>query len=61
MDLISLIVVLIVIGLLLWLVNNFIPMEPSIKQILNVVVIIAVVIWLLTVFLGPLPNIRVGR
>lgn len=61
MDLISLIVVLIVVGLLLYLVNNFIPMEPSIKQILNMVVIIAVVIWLLSVFLGPLPNIRVGR
>jgi predicted membrane protein len=46
MDLISLIVVLVVVGLLLWLVNAYIPMEPSIKQILNVVVII----WLLKVF-----------
>lgn len=61
MDLISLIIVLIVIGLLLWLINNFIPMEPSIKQILNVVVVIAVVLWIITLFLGPLPDIRVGR
>lgn len=61
MDLISLVVVLIVIGLLLWLINNYIPMEPSIKQILNVVVVIAVVLWILTIFLGPLPSIHVGR
>lgn len=62
MDLISLVVVLIVIGVLLWLVNSYIPMDPKIKQITNAVVVIAVVLWLLTVF-GLLPamrSIRVG-
>ena len=47
---ISLIVTLIVIGLLLWLVNTYIPMDPKIKQILNIVIVICVVLWLLNVF-----------
>ena len=59
MDLVSLVVVLIVVGVLLWLTNSFIPMDPKIKQIINVVVIIFVVLWLLSVFLGGLPNIRI--
>jgi len=50
MPLIQLAVILIVIGVLLWLVNNYIPMQGSIKRILNAVVIIAVVLWLLNVF-----------
>ena len=50
MSLISLIVTLIVIGVLLWLVNNYIPMDGKIKKILNVVVVICVVVWLLYVF-----------
>ena len=61
MDLISLVVVLIVIGVLLWLVNSYMPMDPTIKQILNAVVVIAVVLWLLSLFVGPLPNIHVGK
>jgi len=63
MDLISLVVVLIVVGLLLWMVNNYIPMEARIKQILNIVVIIAVVLWLLSAFgiLSGLPRIQVGK
>ncbi len=61
MDLISLIVVLIVIGVLLWLVNTYMPMDATVKQILNAVVIIALVLWLLSLFIGPLPNIHVGR
>lgn len=52
MPLISLVVILIVIGVLLWLVNSFIPMDPKIKSILNAVVIIAVVIWLLYILMG---------
>jgi undecaprenyl pyrophosphate phosphatase UppP len=47
MPLINLVVVLIVVGVLLWLINRFIPMASSIKTILNVVVVIAVVIWVL--------------
>lgn len=50
MPLINLVFVLIVVGVLLWLVNSFIPMDRKIKQILNIVVVIGVVIWLLQVF-----------
>ena len=64
MSLISLVIVLVVVGVLLGLVNTFIPMEARIKSILNAVVIIAVVLWLLSVFLGGyggLSGIRVGK
>ena len=63
MPLISLVVVLIVVGVLLWLVNTYIPMDGKIKSILNAVVVIAVVIWLLQAFglLGSLEGIRVGH
>jgi len=50
MSLISLAVTLIVIGVLLWLVNTYIPMDGKIKNILNVVVVICVVVWLLFAF-----------
>lgn len=62
MPLIQFLVILIVIGVLLWLVNSFIPMQRSIKKILNVVVVIAVVLWLLNVFglLTSLSTFRVG-
>jgi low temperature requirement protein LtrA len=63
MDLISLIVTLIVVGVLLWLVNTYIPMDRKIKQILNAVVVVAVVVWLLNV-MGLMDSIRgvhVGR
>ncbi len=50
MSLISLIITLIVIGVLLWLVNTYIPMDGKIKQILNIVVVICVVVWLLYAF-----------
>lgn len=62
MPLINVVITLIVVGVLLWLVNSYIPMDGKIKQILNVVVLIAVVLWLLQVFgvLGPLGSVRVG-
>ncbi len=62
MPLLNLVLVLIVIGVLLWLVSTYIPMDSKIKSILNAVVVIAVVIWLLQVFglLGSLQNITVG-
>ena len=61
--LVSVLVTLVVVGLLLWLVNSFIPMDGRIKQILNIVVIIAVVLWLLSAFgiLSGLPAIRIGN
>jgi hypothetical protein len=63
MPLIQLVLTLIVVGVLLWLVNSYIPMAGSIKMILNAVVIIVVVLWLLSVFglIGELTNIRVGK
>ena len=50
MSLISLAITLIVIGVLLWLVNAYIPMDGKIKKILNVVVVICVIVWLLYAF-----------
>ena len=50
MPLLQLIMVLVVVGVLLWLVNRFVPMAGSIKSILNAVVVIGVVLWLLDVF-----------
>ena len=63
MPLLSILVTLVVVGVLLWLVNSFIPMAGSIKSILNAVVVIFVVLWLLNVFglFASLPNLRVGR
>jgi hypothetical protein len=59
--LLQLILVLIVVGVLLWLVNNYIPMDSKIKGILNAVVVILVVLWLLQAFgiLGSLSNVGV--
>lgn len=63
MPLINLVVILIVVGVLLWLVNAYIPMDRKIKSILNVVVVIVVVLWLLQAFgvLGSLDTIRIGK
>jgi hypothetical protein len=62
MSLISLIVTLVAIGVILWAVNSFIPMEARIKNVLNIVVLIVVVLWLLSLFglLGDVEAIRVG-
>lgn len=62
MPLINIVIVLIVVGVLLWLVNRFIPMQGTIKSILNGVVVIAVVLWLLNVFglFSSFSHIRVG-
>ena len=65
MLLINLIVILIIVGILLYFINNFIPMDAKIKNIINVVVIVAIVLWLLSLFLGvglgSLSTIRIGR
>ncbi len=62
MPLLQVVLVLVVVGVLLWLVNSFIPMQGTIKSILNAIVVIAVVVWLLNVFglLHDLSKIRVG-
>ena len=63
MSLIHLVVILIVVGVLLWAANRYIPMEPRIKSILNIVVIIAVILWLLNAFgvFSSFSGVRVGR
>lgn len=63
MPLINLIIILVAVGVILWLVNNYIPMDGKIKRILNIVVVIAVIIWLLSVFgvIGSLSGLRVGK
>ena len=63
MPLLQVVVVLIVVGVLLWLVDRFIPMASSIKSILNAVVVIAVVLWLLNVFglMQSLSSIHIGK
>jgi hypothetical protein len=63
MPLIQVVITLAVVGILLWLVNRFIPMQETIKSILNGVVVIAVVLWLLNVFglFQSLSRIHVGK
>ena len=63
MPLIPLLEVLVVVGVLLWLVNRFIPMQGTIKSILNGVVVIAVVLWIMNVFglFQSLAGINVGK
>ncbi len=62
MPLLQVVLALIVVGVLLWLVNRFIPMQGTIKSILNAVVVICVVLWLLNIFglFHYVSNLRVG-
>ena len=62
MPLLQAVEILVVVGVLLWLVNRFIPMQSSIKSILNAVVVIAVVVWLLNAFglFHSLSRMRIG-
>jgi len=50
MALLDILIAIIVVGVLLWIINTFIPMDHKIKQIFNLVVVIALIIWLLKVF-----------
>ena len=63
MTLISLVVTLIVVGVLLWLINAYIPMDGKIKKILNIVVVVVVILWVLSAFgvLGHSGDIRVPQ
>jgi hypothetical protein len=63
MPLIQLVIVLVVVGVVLWVINSYIPMQSTIKKILNVVVVVGVIIWLLSVFglIGNLSTIRIGK
>lgn len=61
MPLLTVVIVLIVIGVLLWLINSYIPMQPWVKKLLNVVVIVFLVFWLLKAFglLDSLKSVRI--
>jgi len=63
MPIIQLVIILVVVGVILWVINNYIPMQSTIKKILNVVVIVGVIIWLLSVFgfIGDISKIRIGK
>ncbi|MGZ3607494.1 MAG: Thivi_2564 family membrane protein [Syntrophales bacterium] len=63
MPLTQLLLVLVVVGVVLWVINGYIPMQSTIKTILNVVVVIVVIIWLLGVFgfMGKISAIHVGK
>jgi hypothetical protein len=62
MSLINLVIILVAVGVVLWLINNYIPMDRKIKSILNVVVVIVVILWLLSVFgvIGSVSGMRIG-
>ena len=57
MDLITLIVVVVVVGVCLWLVETYLPISPPVKVVLRVVVVLALVLWLLRLFVG---TVRIG-
>ncbi len=61
MPILNVLIVLVVVGVILWLVNTYIPMDRKIKNILNIVVVIAVVLWLLQAFglLDSLKNMNI--
>jgi hypothetical protein len=61
MSLIGLVLTLVVVGVLLWLLNNYVPMDHKIKTIINVVVVIVVILWVLQAFgvLGSLRDVRI--
>jgi hypothetical protein len=63
MPLIQLVLILVGVGVALWVINSYIPMQATIKKILNVVVIVVVIAWLLSLFglIGDLSTIRVGK
>ncbi|MDO8434599.1 MAG: Thivi_2564 family membrane protein [Candidatus Binatus sp.] len=61
MTLVGIVVVLVVVGLILWLINTYIPMAGAIKSLLNIVVFVVVLIWLLQVFglIGPINGVHI--
>jgi hypothetical protein len=63
MSLVTIVITLIVVGVLLWLANTYIPMDGKIKKILNIAVVVVVVLWLLNVFgvWGHVRDVRVSN
>jgi hypothetical protein len=63
MTFVDIVLVFVVVGLVMWLINAFIPMAAGIKSLLNVVVFVVVLIWVLQVFglVGSIPGVRIPR
>ncbi|MBV8343489.1 MAG: hypothetical protein JO190_00660 [Candidatus Eremiobacteraeota bacterium] len=63
MPLLEVVIVLIVVGVILWLINSYVPMASAIKSLLNAVVVIALIVWILKVFglWHSIMNLRVGQ
>jgi hypothetical protein len=61
MTLVSIVLVLVVVGLVMWLINTYIPMAAGIKSVLNIVVFLIMVVWLLQGFglVGNIPGVRI--
>lgn len=62
MPLVSILIIFMVVGVLLWAINTYVPMEPGIKKLMNIVVFVVMVLWVLQIFglLGGLEAVRVG-
>jgi hypothetical protein len=63
MPLVNIVVILVVAGLLMWLINTYIPMATSIKSLLNIVVFVVVLVWLLQIFgvIGPIQGLHIPK
>jgi len=63
MTLIDIVLVFVMVGLVMWLINAFVPMAAGLKSLLNVVVFVVVLVWILQVFglVGPIPGVRIPR
>lgn len=63
MTLVQIVVILVVVGLVMWLINTYIPMAGAIKSLLNIVVFVVVLIWILQTFglIGAIPGFKMPR
>lgn len=63
MTLVQIMVILVVVGLVMWLINTYIPMAGAIKSLLNIVVFVVVLVWVLQTFglIGAIPGLKMPR
>lgn len=63
MSLVNIVVVLVVTGLIMWLINTYIPMASAIKSLLNIIVFVVVLVWVLqgVGVIGPIPGVTMPR
>jgi len=62
MPILTILLVIVIVGVLLWALNSFVPMDSKVKSILNIVVVLLLIVWLLQAFglIRPLLNVHVG-